>query len=168
MSEHYRIWLFRFAGWLHRGVELAVLVLFVAMLTVGFAQIINRFFFSASLSWSEDFQRYAHIWLVFFAIPIGYRRGIHIGVDLLEMTLSPAMARFMTFVIDVCWLVLGTGLVITALRVMEVAQRQRVPSMGITMDMVYLGLVLGGGYLVVIAAGRLLATFFPALGNSRQ
>jgi TRAP-type transport system small permease protein len=167
MPELYRVWFFRIAGWLHRGVEAVVLLLFVAMLTVGFAQIINRFFFAASLSWSEDFQRYAHIWLVFLAIPIGYRRGIHIGVDLLESALSPAMARRMTLAIDICWLVLGTGLVITALRVMEVAQRQRVPSMGITMDMVYLGLVLGGSYIIVIAAGRILVTFFPALGNSR-
>lgn len=160
-----RNWASRVSGWIHRSVEAAVVILFLAMLAVGFAQILNRFFLGTSLSWSEEFQRFAHIWIIFLAIPIGYRRGVHIGVDLLESALSLAAARRLAFVIDIGWLVLGIALVITTQTLMQVARRQTVPSMGITMDYIYLGLVIGGVYLVFVAASRILTTLFPQTGE---
>ena len=132
-----------------------MVVLFVAMISVGFGQIFNRFVLNASLSWSEEFQRFGHIWLVFLAIPIGYRRGAHIGVDLLERGLPAGAARVLVLIIDFCWFVLGAAVVLTTLELMTVARMQTAPGLGITMDKVYFGLVLGGGYLVFVASGRI-------------
>ena len=52
-----------------RGVECAVAVIFAAMCLVGLLQVFNRFVINKSLSWSEEFQIFCHIWIVFLAIP---------------------------------------------------------------------------------------------------
>lgn len=143
-----------------RIAEALVVVLFLAMLAAGFGQIFNRFVLNASLSWSEEFQRFAHIWLIFLAIPIGYRRGAHIGVDLLERALPSRPARVLAFLIDVSWLTLGTAIVWTTWGLMQIAQRQTAPGLGVTMDKVYFGLVLGAAYLMLVALRRLANDLF--------
>lgn len=148
-------WLSGGVAGIHRLVEVFVILLFVAMLTVGFTQIVNRFFLGTSLSWSEEFQRFAHIWLVFLSIPIGYRRAAHIGVDLLQQRLAPRAAHVSVLLIDLCWLGLGAALIFTTRLLMAVASRQTAPALRITMDWVYLGLVLAGAYLVIVALQRL-------------
>ena len=62
-------------AWIDRGVEYAVAVFFAAMCAVGLLQVFNRFVLNKSLSWSEEFQIFCHVWIVFLAIPIAYRRG---------------------------------------------------------------------------------------------
>ena len=64
-----------------RAVELLVAVIFAAMCVVGLLQVFNRFVLNASLSWSEEAQIFGHIWIVFLAIPIAYRRGVHLYVE---------------------------------------------------------------------------------------
>lgn len=143
-------------GAIHKLFEAAAVVLFVAIVVVAILQIVNRFFIGNSLSWSEEFQRYGHIWLVFFAIPIGYRRGSHIGVDFLQRALSPRNALVLEWLIDLGWLLLGIIIVYSTSQLLGVAGRQHSPGVGLSMDKVYFGFVLGGGYLVFTAIDRLL------------
>ena len=65
----------RLFAWVDRGVEYAVAAIFAAMCAVGLLQVFNRFVLNRSLSWSEEFQIYCHVWIVFLAIPIAYRHG---------------------------------------------------------------------------------------------
>nr|WP_230309204.1 TRAP transporter small permease [Planomicrobium sp. YIM 101495] len=55
----------------------------LAATLVLFINIILRYFFSANTSWAEEFIRYAMIWIAFIGSAICFRRGIHVGVDLL-------------------------------------------------------------------------------------
>lgn len=141
---------------IHRLFEIAVIALFAAMVFVALWQVVNRFLLGSSLSWSEEFQRYAHIWLIFFAVPIGYRRGAHIGVDILQNALGPRRALFLDWIIDLAWLLLGAAIVVSTWALMSVAWRQTSAGIGITMDKVYFGLVVGGIYLIFTALDRLL------------
>jgi TRAP-type C4-dicarboxylate transport system permease small subunit len=75
-----------FIGWLLRGADRAaealVIALFAVIVLVGGLQVLCRYAINASLSWSEELQRYGLIWIVFLALVIGYRRGAHIGMGL--------------------------------------------------------------------------------------
>lgn len=134
----------------------AVVTLFAVMVIVGGAQVGNRFFFGLSLSWAEELQRYAHIWLVFFAIPIAYRLGSHIGVRILLDFLPQAARSVAKHLIDVLWFGMGAIIVSLALQVMQVARLQTSPGIEVRMDMVYLGILIGGGYMALCAARQLL------------
>jgi TRAP-type C4-dicarboxylate transport system permease small subunit len=134
----------------------AVVVLFAAMIAIGTAQIVNRFFLGLSLSWAEEAQRYAHIWLVFFTIPMVYRMGAHIGVDVVLGLAPPGIRRAAVAVIDLLWLVMGGIIVVLSLQVMQVARMQTTPGLELRMDLVYLGILLGGGYMALTAVRRLV------------
>jgi TRAP-type C4-dicarboxylate transport system permease small subunit len=141
---------------LDRAVEWIVAALVAAMVTAGFLQIANRFVLNVSLSWSEELQRYLHIWIVFLAIPIGYRRGAHLGMNMLLERLPPLAQRFLALLQELLWLVLALAIAGFATRIMEVAQNQTSSSLGVTMDRIYLAQVVGGVYLALTAARRLV------------
>ena len=53
-----------------RSVEYALFLIFLAFTLVGGLQVFNRFVLGLPLSWSEEFQKFGHIWMVMLAIPV--------------------------------------------------------------------------------------------------
>ena len=146
---------------LDRLVEWFVATLVAAMVIAGFMQIVNRFVFNVSLSWSEELQRYINIWIVFLAVPIGYRRGAHLGMNLLFERLPALAQKTLVVVQELLWLTLALAIAWYATRIMDVAQNQTSGSLGITMDKVYLAQVVGGVYLALTAIRRLVTRLTP-------
>ncbi|WP_299904091.1 TRAP transporter small permease [uncultured Paracoccus sp.] len=142
--------------WLHRVVEWLAIALFAAIVIVAVVSVVNRFFLGNSLSWSEEFQRYGHIWLVLLAVTIAYRRGSHIGVDLLHDMLPGRAAALLRGAIDAAWLLLGVLICWSAWKILGVSSRQISAGLGVTMDKVYAGFLLAGGYMILSAAEQLV------------
>jgi TRAP-type C4-dicarboxylate transport system permease small subunit len=146
---------------LDRAVEGLIALLVAVMVVAGFLQITNRFAFNISLSWSEELQRYLNIWIVFLAVPVGYRRGAHLGMNMLFDRLPVTAQRALALVQELLWLVLAVSIAWFATRIMVVAQNQTSSSLGVTMDKVYLAQVIGGAYLALIAVRRLVTRLTP-------
>lgn len=138
--------------------EILVSILFAAMIAVGTLQVFNRFFFNISISWSEEFQKYAFIWLVFIAIPLAYNKMAHLRVDSLVDMFPPALQRFLGLFSDVLWVLLGIALVILTWRIMQVTRFQESPGLGISMSWVYCGMLVGGAYLVLCVIARWMSS----------
>ena len=122
-------------------------------------QIFNRFVLGLPLSWSEEFQKFGHIWMVFLAIPVAYRRGAHIGMDMLLIVLPRNAQRVIQFFVELMWLGLAVAIGWYTLAIMVVARNQESPGLGIRMDYIYVGLVIGAAYLALVAIRRLAAMF---------
>jgi TRAP-type C4-dicarboxylate transport system permease small subunit len=142
-----------------RTVEYALFVIFFAFTLVGGLQVFNRFALGLPLSWSEEFQKFGHIWMVMLAIPVAYRRGAHLGMDMLLRLLPEPAQRGIGFVTEALWLVLALAIGRYTLVIMEVAKNQDSPGLGIPMNEVYAGMVVGAAYLAFVALRR-LATYF--------
>ncbi len=142
-----------------RSVEFALFVIFLIFTLVGGLQIFNRFVLGLPLSWSEEFQKFGHIWMVFLAIPVAYRRGAHIGMDMLLMVLPRNAQRVVQFFVELMWLGLAVAIGWYTLAIMVVARNQESPGLGIRMDYIYVGLVIGAAYLALVAIRRLAAMF---------
>jgi TRAP-type C4-dicarboxylate transport system permease small subunit len=82
----------RACGRINRVTEIAVGLLIAATVGVTFLQVVFRYGLDSSLSWSEEFSRYAFIWAIFLGTAAAARRGQHMAVDLLRETL-PGLAR---------------------------------------------------------------------------
>ena len=147
---------------LDRVIETLLFICFVAIVVVGSLQVFNRFFLNMALSWSEEFQRYGHIWLVFLAIPVAYRRGAHIGLELLQDRLGPNARKVHAIAVEILWIALATGILMATIRLMPFLQFQRSPGLDLRMDLVYSVLVLSPAYLVVLALRRIAAVLLPA------
>ncbi|MGB3287814.1 MAG: TRAP transporter small permease [Burkholderiaceae bacterium] len=141
----------------NRLAEALLTILFAAMIIVGSLQVFNRFFINVSLSWSEEFQKYAFIWLVFIAIPVAYNRSAHLRVDSLVGLFPKGLQRALEFIVDILWIGLGVALTMLTWRIMQVTQFQESPGMGLSMSWVYCGMLVGGIYLIACVVHRLVS-----------
>jgi len=149
-----------------RAMEFALFAIFLAFSLVGGLQIFNRFALGLPLSWSEEFQKFGHVWMVFIAIPVAYRKGAHIGMDAILVRMPQGIQRAIALIIEIMWLILALAIVVFTLRLMEVAKFQDSPGLGLRMDWVYAGMVLGAAYLALIAVRRIVAFFKPSLAET--
>src|SRR5690625_1535341 len=121
------------------GVTMIAVVL---LLTVN---IILRFFFSAGITWAEEFIRYAIIWITFIGGAICFRKGIHVGIDLFIDVLPQKGKTILSVVINVLAIILmilfikyGIDLVIFSMNM-----GQLTPALQIKMYWAYLAIPVG-------------------------
>jgi len=134
-----------------RTAEIIITTAFSLMVLVGGMQVFCRYILRHSLSWSEEFQKYLHIWLIFLAIPLAYKRGAHIGMKIVFDRLPRKLQHILTLATDGLWFLLGCAMVYYATRIMEVAKQQTSPGLGLRMDIVYFCIIIGGFYLSIMA-----------------
>lgn len=58
------------------------------MVFVIFMQVVMRYVFNNSLSWSEEFARYLFVWFSWMGVSAGLKDGEHLRVELLSTALS--------------------------------------------------------------------------------
>ena len=150
-----------------RAVESALVALLLAMVVIGGLQVFNRFVLNMSLSWSEELQRYAHIWLVFLAVPVAYRRCAHIGMNMLVERFALPVQSALRLLCELLWLGYGLCVAYYATVIMGVARNQITSGLGITMDWVYLAQVVGSIYLAICVIRNLAQGNWRVAGRTQ-
>ena len=112
-----------------RGVELMVAAIFAGMVLVGFFQVFSRFVLNRTPSWSEEIQIFGHIWPVFLAIPIAYRRGAHFTVEAIRRQYTLGMHKVFDLGVELLWAGFAIVTVYYAYRVSLVAGRNVSPGL---------------------------------------
>ncbi len=140
----------------------SVVIIFLVMVGAGLAQVFNRYVLNQSLSWGEELQKFSHIWLIFFTIPIAYRHRVHLGMNLLYQKMSKRQRYIFDLVIHLLWLLFGTILIIVSTDLVHIGVLQRSPGIGITMNWVYSGVIIGNAYLVLLALRNLVSHLINA------
>ena len=68
--------------WLDEYLEISLCVALMSVMTVViFVQVVMRYVFHNSLTWSEEFARYCFIWLIYLGISYGCKIMKHIKID---------------------------------------------------------------------------------------
>jgi len=138
-----------------RIMEFLIAALFILMVCVGGLQVFNRFLLNQSLSWSEEFQKFSHIWIIFLTIPVAYNRGSHIGIQFLFNKFSPSIQKIFSIFFDLLWTTLAIAIAYYSFVIMGVAKFQTSAGLGIRMDWIYFGMVVGGIYLLFVSIRKL-------------
>lgn len=146
--------------YIDRAVEVTIVIIFILLVIVGGMQVFNRYVLNQSLSWSEEFQRFAHIWLVFLAIPIGYNRGSHLGMQFLTKNFPPKFKKILAFITNILWLIIAVAIMYYTTVIMKVARFQTSPGLRIRMDYAYLGLFLASTYLLIVVIRNIFKNVF--------
>ncbi|MGE0749951.1 MAG: TRAP transporter small permease [Variibacter sp.] len=74
--------------WIMSKVVIASMAIMVVVVIV---QVFLRYVLNISLDWAEEISRLFFVWSVFFAIPLGIKRGAHVGVALITERLPLLM-----------------------------------------------------------------------------
>ncbi|MGE0802083.1 MAG: TRAP transporter small permease [Lautropia sp.] len=149
-----------------RIVEGLLAAIFAVILVIGLLQIFHRFALNSSLSWSEEAQIFGHIWIVFLGIPVAYRRGAHLYIETFRDMLPQRIGAGFDLLIELTWFAFAVALMVLGYRVAEVAALQESPGLEVPMSYPYYGMVLGGGYLLIVAVRR-IAAWRPDRGSDR-
>ena len=86
------------------GEEAAAVFLLLMMCLLAFANVVTRYFIRYSFAFTEEIEVACLVWLTMLGASAGFRRGIHLGFNLLSLrfpmvgkkVLSP-LAAFLTF-----------------------------------------------------------------------
>jgi TRAP-type C4-dicarboxylate transport system permease small subunit len=142
----------------------ACLMLAIAS-TLGLYQILTRFIFHEPAEWSEISIRFALIWMVFLAIPMAFREGAMVCVDLLHRKSGPKMRRVLDTLAAIVGLVLIAVMIWVGSDYAWRTRFQTVPGIeSMTMIWAYAAMPIGGIFSVL----AVLAQWFDPRRNELE
>jgi TRAP-type C4-dicarboxylate transport system permease small subunit len=125
--------------------------------SLGMVQIITRFVLEIPAEWTEVLIRFSLIWMVFLGIPMAFRQGAMVSVDVLYRWSPPRIRRLLDWVVCLAALAL-IGVIIWW--GWDYAVRGRVQTMAglesLSMFWAYLAMPVGGVFSVISIIGNLL------------
>jgi TRAP-type C4-dicarboxylate transport system permease small subunit len=117
---------------------------------VGMYQILTRFIFHEPAEWSEISVRFALIWMVFLGIPMAFREGAMVCVDLLHRKSGPSMRRVLDTVAAAAGLILIGTMIWVGSDYAWRTRFQTVPGIeSATMIWAYAAMPVGGIFSVI-------------------
>ena len=79
--------------------RLAIVACIGGMVLIVGSQVFARYVLNSSFGWADELSRLLFVWSIFLAIPIGIRKGSHIGVELLTARLPSPLRRLLLRVV---------------------------------------------------------------------
>ena len=124
---------------------------------LGVFQIFMRFVLEQPAEWTEVLIRFSLIWMVFLGIPLAFRIGAMVSVDVLYRWAGPRMKRVLDTLVALAALLLLAVIVIVG---WDYALRGRVQTVigleDVSMFWAYLALPVGGVFAAVAVVGNWL------------
>ncbi|AMM23141.1 TRAP transporter small permease [Variovorax sp. PAMC 28711] len=124
---------------------------------LGVFQIVTRFILEQPAEWSEILIRLSLIWMVFLGIPMAFRQGAMVSVDVLHRWSPPRIKRVLDAVVSIAALTL---MLVILWYGWDYAMRGRVQSMAglesISMVWAYLALPVGAVFSLIAIAANFL------------
>ena len=145
----------RFADGIDQGVEWLLSIIFAAAVVIALVQVFCRYALNVSLSWSEEAQIFGHIWIVFLGIPVAYRRGAHMYMELFRDKYPPRVGAAFDLLVELTWAAFAVSLMVLGYQVSRVAALQGSPGLEIPMSYPYYAMVAGGAYLLLVSCRRI-------------
>lgn len=137
-----------------RGTTALATAIACAMLAIaaglGLWQIITRFILETPAEWTEVLIRFSLIWMVFLGIPLAFRLGAMVSVDVLHRLSGPRLRRVLETLAALAALVLVLVIIVVG---WDYAQRGKVQTVigleDVSMFWAYLAMPVGGVFCVI-------------------
>ena len=147
----------RFEHWT-TSISMMIACLMMALASgFGIHQIVTRFIIESPAEWTEVLIRFSLIWMVFMGIPMAFRQGAMVSVDVLYRWSPPRFRRVLDWI--VCLAAFGLMTIIIWWG-WEYANRGKVQTMigmeDVSMFWAYLAMPVGGVFSLIGILGNLI------------
>jgi TRAP-type C4-dicarboxylate transport system permease small subunit len=159
LSDSLNIFLTRLSNRLNVACKWIGGVLFLAMVAIIVIQVIARYVFRSSLSWTEETSRFFFIWIVLLGTVIGVHDHSHVAVEFLLNMLPKPVNRLLKILYTLCLCVLAGVMVWAGSELAYAVVVQLSPATRVSMSYVYAAVPV----CAVIMLVHLLRDFFPAM-----
>lgn len=115
-----------------------------------FLNVILRYFFGMSLSWSGEASRYLIIWFIFIGGSLTAREREHAKVDVLTTYLPPKFKKTLSIIASVFAIIFCAFLIVSGIQVIQniFAYPSLTPAMEIPMYIPYLAIPVGASLML--------------------
>ena len=142
----------------NRIIETIMAVLIVCMVGANFWQIFTRFVLNHAADWTEEFMRYALIWLTMLGVPYAYGKNQHIAIEFLVDTFSERGRKINAVFIEALILLLSVSVfIVGGIMVTLNAAGQVSAALQMPMQFYYMGVPVAGCLMVFYTVPRLIS-----------
>ena len=138
--------------WLDENIELYICVFLMSFMTLLiFVQVVMRYVFNNSLSWSEELARYVFIWLIYIGISYGCKLRKHIKIDAALYLFPKKVRPYVVVIGDILFIVFAVYITITGFTysMEQIQYDMRSPALKIPYQYIYLSTVAGFGLATI-------------------
>lgn len=146
-----------------KAVSFFLILILGIMTTVLFFSVVSRYFFSASIPWSDPLSRYGQTWIMLLGSTLALRKGLHIGVDNFIKRLPERKRQFVLKVNVLIILIFSVTMTVQGFRLITIAGSQIIPEMGIPMRYIYYMIPVAGILLTFTCLELLLSSNISGL-----
>ncbi len=146
LKEHY----VSFADSVNLVVKYLCIAFFSIMVIDVVVSVIMRYVLVKPMVWGEQLAVYCMIWIAFLSSSIAFRRGVHMGLDLVVKSLTSKLSHIVQFIAHV--MVLGFLLVLTIWgfkHTVAVSQQISPVVFNMSMSWFYIALPIGGICMII-------------------
>lgn len=138
--------------WLDENVELYLCVFLMSFMTLLiFMQVVMRYVFNNSLSWSEELARYVFIWLIYLGISYGCKLRKHIKIDAALYLFPKKVRPYVILLGDILFVTFAIYITVTGLNysMAQIQYNMRSPALKIPFQYIYMSTVVGFGLATI-------------------
>lgn len=140
-------------------------ILMFGMMSIIFVQVVARYAFHHSLSWSEEVGRYIFVWISFLGMVAAFKHGSHVSLDLLLQHLKGCSRKVLLWINGLLILVMSSAIFWSGVKLFQLGTRQMSPALKLPMHLVYLVVPISGILLVYFSARALWISFHAEIGK---
>ncbi|MDO8283818.1 MAG: TRAP transporter small permease [Burkholderiaceae bacterium] len=129
---------------LYAILRVACFLLMLAMVVVIFTQVIARYAFDNSLSWSEEVGRYIFVWITFLGAVMAVRNRQHVSLDMFVKILPSSFQKIFLIVSYFSMMIFTAVLIFGGFKFVMRGSHQMSSALEIPMHYVYVVLPVGG------------------------
>lgn len=138
--------------WLDENAELYLCVFLMSFMTLLiFVQVVMRYVFNNSLSWSEELARYVFIWLIYIGISYGCKLRKHIKIDAALYLFPKKVRPYVVLIGDILFIAFALYITYTGFKysIAQIQYDMRSPALKIPFQYIYMSTVVGFGLATI-------------------
>lgn len=134
-------------------------LLMFSMMSITFLQVMARYAFHQSLSWSEEVGRYLFVWIAFLGLVAAFKGGNHVALDILLKYLRGTSLWTLRLINGVLIAILSSAIFYSGLQLFYLGMRQKSPALKLPMHWIYIVIPISGALLLYFSLRALWACY---------
>lgn len=139
----------RIVDMINKVMGYVLMVMLGTMTFIIFWNVFSRFVAGSSLAWSEELSRFLMIFMIFIGASIALRSNELIAVEMLLERLVGKPKTVLYILIHILSIIFFVILIKYGYAMADSFSNQKAPSLGVSMQVIYLSLPLGGVLLLI-------------------
>ena len=109
-----------------------------------FAQVVARYGFKNSITWSEELGRFIFVYMSFIGMAVAIKQKKHVALDLLLRKVGPRARQIISIINNILLIVLAIAIFWSGYKMSGMAMRQISSAMKLSMGYIYLVIPISG------------------------